>query len=140
MLLGSRNEPCDATSTTAIEHDDERGGGGDAQPVPHAVLRVHAAAPVATAITLSGVASARENSAAMRPPRTTRMRCAMPSASGRSLDTITIAAPRRCQVNHDPVDLCLGAHVDSARRLVEEKDQRVAEEPFREHHLLLRPA
>ena len=57
-------------------------------------LRSLAAAPVATAMTLSGVASARENSAAIFPPRTTRTRCDIPSTSGSSLETMTIAAPR----------------------------------------------
>ena len=89
-------------------------------------------------MTLSGVASARANSAAIVPPRTTRMRCDIPSTSGSSLETITIAAPRAGQLEHQLVDLGLRADVDAARRLVEEKDARVAEQPLREHDLLLR--
>ena len=68
------------------------------------------------------------------------MRCDIPSTSGRSLETITIAAPRAGQLEHELVDFGLRADVDSARRLVEEKDARVAKQPFREHDLLLRTA
>ena len=55
----------------------------------------YAATPVATAITASGVASPRANSARIRPSRTTRTRCDIPSTSGNSLETITMPAPRR---------------------------------------------
>ena len=43
----------------------------------------------------------------------------------------------RCQLEHEPIDLGLGPDVDPAGRLVEEKDARLPEQPFREHDLLL---
>ncbi|CAI7638077.1 unnamed protein product, partial [Penicillium discolor] len=41
------------------------------------------------------------------------------------------------QLAHELVDGVLGAHVDPPRRLVEEHDLRLGEQPLRQHHLLL---
>src|SRR5262249_18452750 len=41
------------------------------------------------------------------------------------------------QFAHQAVDLCLGTHVDAARRLVEDEDPGLARQPLAEHDLLL---
>src|SRR2546426_11257044 len=48
-----------------------------------------------------------------------------------------LAAPR--QVDHQPVDLGFRAHVDAARRLVEDQDLRLGQQPAGEQDLLLVP-
>ena len=55
------------------------------------------------------------------------MRCDIPSTSGSSLDTITIAAPLFEQLQHQQiVDFCFRADVDAASRFVEQKNVRIA--------------
>ena len=43
----------------------------------------------------------------------------------------------RQQLVHQAIDLDFGADVDASRRLIEEEDVRLRQQPLREHHLLL---
>ena len=72
-----------------------------------------------------------------RPSHITAMRWLSRSTSGSSDEMTMIALPSRGQLVQQPVDLALGADVDAARRLVEDQDVAVAQQPFGDDDLLL---
>ena len=76
-------------------------------------------------------------SATISPSRMTRMRVQMPTSSSSSDETTSTPRPELGEVADDPVDLGLGRDVDAARRLVEQQHPALAQQPAREHDLLL---
>ncbi len=76
-------------------------------------------------------------SATISPSRITRMREQMPTSSSSSDETTRTPTPGLRQVADDSVELRLGRHVHAARRLVEQEHAAAAQEPAREHDLLL---
>ena len=65
------------------------------------------------------------------------MRSHMPSSSGISDEIMRMHLPSARQPGDEGVDLVLGADVDAARRLVEDQQLGLGEQPLAEHHLLL---
>ncbi len=92
---------------------------------------------VAAAMTVSGLAPSAARSAVARPRLSTRTRWLIPSSSGRSEETSTTPSPGLREGRDELVDLRLRAHVDPARRLVQEQHPRVRHEPLPQHDLLL---
>ena len=80
---------------------------------------------------------ARGSSPVMRPSHITRMRWLSRRISGSSDEIMTIALPCAASAFEQLVDLGLGADVDAARRLVEEQDVAVAQQPLGDDDLLL---
>ena len=61
----------------------------------------------------------------------------MPSTSGISEEIMMTATALSGELRNEPVDLRLGADVDAARRLVENENARIGEQPAGNQHLLL---
>ena len=110
---------------------DGAAAGGGEQRLDHAGLArwlsrrgrpARARAPVASwTISSSRRACAPSSSPTTRPWRSTRMRCASRSTSGRSDDATRTATPRSRELVEDAVDLLARADVDAARGLVEQE-------------------
>ena len=86
---------------------------------------------------LTCVASARSRKPVTRPSCITMMRSLMPSTSGISDEIMITATPCPASCDDEPVDLRLGADIDAARRLVEDEDLRIGQQPAADQHLLL---
>ena len=71
------------------------------------------------------------------PSRITRIRLQMPTSSWSSEETTSTPSPLFARSQIKPVELGLGRDVDAARRLVEQEHAALAEQPPREHDLLL---
>ena len=102
----------------------ERSRSADARVMrrPHGRRRGRAPRARRQAGSPRGRTTARCDSAAMRPPRKTRMRSAIAITSSASSPIRMMAMPCGGQMRDDAVDLRLGADVDAARRLVEDDD------------------
>ena len=81
--------------------------------------------------------SAPSTSATSRPSRMTRIARAQPGQLRELGRDHHDAEPRGGQLADHAVDLGLGADVDAARRLVEQQHPAAAQQPAREHDLLL---
>ena len=86
---------------------------------------------------ISSCVVGRGSSPLSGPRASPASRSATCSNSASSELTIRIAAPPTRQPVHLLEHFLFGAHVDAARRLVEQKNARVAEQPFRDDDLLL---
>src|SRR6185437_731421 len=102
-IVGRQEARIDETDDDGESDDRDRQHrllrGDSAQDLDGGTGRAHAAcprperSPIIAAPTALGVASARGNSATMRPSRITSTRSLMPSTSGNSLEIIRIATP-----------------------------------------------
>src|SRR5471032_909776 len=92
--LAAANELCQQVAAFGLGR--AHGGHGGRMSCHHAAFpNMEGDAPSAALITRSSLASARAISALMRPSCMTRMRSAMPSTSGSSLEIIRTAMPSR---------------------------------------------
>ena len=69
--------------------------------------------------------------------RSTATRWLRRSTSSSSAEMNSTDMPSSAERSHEPLDLGLGADVDAARRLVEDQQPRLGDQPAGEQHLLL---